>query len=64
MEHESQIEEVWKIMAKLRNPISAAKIREHTHLKEKLYNATRWSYTYEMLLRYLENFNYIYCSFL
>ncbi len=39
-------------MRKLRYPIAAAKLRQHTHLRAKIHNVTRWSCTLAMLDRY------------
>ncbi|KAG7361649.1 hypothetical protein IV203_036750 [Nitzschia inconspicua] len=49
---------VYRLMKKLKNIIPAAKLRKLTPLRAKCSNATRWSSTYEMLLRYkqLEEF--------
>ncbi|KAG7352365.1 hypothetical protein IV203_008413 [Nitzschia inconspicua] len=49
---------VYRLMKKLKNIIPAAKLRKLTPLRAKCSNATRWSSTYEMLVRYkqLEEF--------
>ncbi|KAG7354964.1 hypothetical protein IV203_004320 [Nitzschia inconspicua] len=49
---------VCRLMKKLKNIIPAAKLRKLTPLRAKCSNATRWSSTYEMLVRYkqLEEF--------
>lgn len=41
-------------MQNLSFPISAAKLRQITHLKAKRNNFTRWSSTYDMVARYHE----------
>lgn len=41
-------------MRKLKDPIAAAHLRKHTHLKAKRNNPTRWSSTAAMLQRYKE----------
>lgn len=42
------------IMVKLRGLILAAKLRKLTYLKAKVRNATRWSSTFEMVVRYTQ----------
>ena len=39
-------------MCQLKNLLPAAKLRKHTHLKPKTMNTTRWSSTFEMIIRY------------
>jgi hypothetical protein len=40
------------IMSNLKNILPAAKLREYTYLRAKTRNATRWSSTFTMILRY------------
>lgn len=53
-EHSEKIENIHKIMVKLRSLKNAAKLREHTDLKPILSNVTRWGSTFRMLRRYAE----------
>jgi hypothetical protein len=50
--YEDTLQKIHDIMSKLKNLIPAAKLRKLTHLKAKIRNATRWSSTFEMILRY------------
>lgn len=44
----------WDLMKKLTFPVTAAKLRYHTHLRAKCSNVTRWSSTAAMISRFLE----------
>lgn len=46
------IDKVQAVMKKLRYPIPAATLRQHTHLRAKCHNVTRWSSTASMLHRF------------
>ena len=48
-ESSNVIEKVNGLMRKLRYPIAAAKLRQHTYLRAKCQNTTRWSSTSAML---------------
>lgn len=52
--YEDQINKINAIMTKLKQLIPAAKLRSFTHLKAKTKNATRWSSTFAMILRYTQ----------
>jgi hypothetical protein len=51
-EYEDTLQKINDIMSKLKNLIPAAKLRKLRHLKAKTRNATQWSSTFEMILRY------------
>jgi hypothetical protein len=52
--YDDTLQKINDIMSKLKNLIPAAKLRKLTHLKAKTRNATRWSSTFEMILRYIK----------
>lgn len=49
---DNHIETVNEIMKKLKTLNAAAKLRKRTPLRARTRNETRWSSTFEMLLRY------------
>ena len=51
-EHSTMIEQINRIMLKLKNVIPAAKLEKFTKYKAKPRNTTRWSSTFEMLKRF------------
>lgn len=53
-EVEEEVESVFRIMAKLRNLISAARLQKVTNLRPPLMNSTRRSLCHMMLQRYIE----------
>ena len=53
-EYEPLTTQVYFLMKKLKNIIPSAKLRKLTPLRPKCANVTRWSSTYEMLLRYTQ----------
>ncbi|KAG6611757.1 RWD domain-containing protein 3 [Phytophthora cinnamomi] len=53
-EHEPLLQKVNSLMDQLRHPNNAAELRNHTPLRAKKRNATRWSSTYAMLERYVD----------
>lgn len=57
--YQDVIDRVQKLMLKLRNLITAARLRRHTHLKAKISSLTRWSSVYEMLLPFEQLVPYI-----
>lgn len=52
-EDEDAVKCVHSLMVKLRTPLLRAKLYEHTHLRAKLSNDTRWTSIYEMLRRHV-----------
>lgn len=47
------VERLYRIMFKLQNLISASKIRRHTNLRPIPSMKTKWSFTFQMLRRYI-----------